>query len=137
MTNNNIPTGLSTEMIDALIANPGQVISKGDIHAATSTSPTQSIPIQGVKDLIPSVKDVDGNEANPSGQKVTKPNMAKNNTYREQEDARIRLEQERHAAELAELNASLDPKKLLASINSLNRKVNRLEKTIKELNSNG
>ena len=119
----NIPEGLTEEMLDDLINNPGQTVS----NAPKSYRPTTSIPLRGEKDLRPRVK---GQE---DAEKVTRPNMAKMNAIREREDALIRADRDRAAKEQKDIMDALEPKKLLATINALSRKVNRLEKQIKEL----
>ena len=125
-----IPEGLTEEMLDDLINNPGQTISNAPKHYRPSTS----IPLRGEKDLRPNVRSADGQLANPDGNKVSRPDMARMNAIREQEEALIRADREKTAKENKDIQDALEPKKLLATINALSRKVNRLEKQVKELN---
>ena len=127
----NIPEGLTAEMLDELVNNPGTTVSNA---APKHYTPSTSIPLRGEKDLRPCVRDSAGNLANPSGAKVTAPNMDRMNKIREQEEALIRADRDRAAKEQKDIQDALEPKKLLATINALNRKVNRLEKQVKELN---
>ena len=130
MTYPSIPEGLTEEMLDDLINNPGSTISNAPKHY----KPTTSIPLRGEKDLRPNVRDSSGALANPSGSKVTSPNMDRMNAIREQEEALIRADREKTLKETKDIQDALEPKKLLATINALSRKVNRLEKQVKELN---
>ena len=127
----NIPDGLTAEMLDELVNNPGTTVSNA---APQHYRPSTSIPLRGEKDLRPNVRSSSGDLANPSGGTVTAPNMDRMNAIREQEDALIRADREKAAKEQRDIQDALEPKKLLATINALNRKVNRLEKQVKELN---
>ena len=126
----NIPEGLTAEMLDELVNNPGATISNAPKHY----KPTTSIPLRGEKDLRPNVRDSSGALANPTGAKVSAPNMDRMNAIREQEEALIRADREKTAKENKDIQDALEPKKLLATINALSRKVSRLEKQVKELN---
>ena len=119
-----IPEGLTPEMLEDLVNNPGATISNAPKHYTPSTS----IPLRGEKDLRPRVK---GQE---DAERVTRPNMAKMNAIREQEEALIRADREKTIKENKDIQDALEPKKLLATINALSRKVSRLEKQVKELN---
>ena len=127
----NIPEGLTAEMLDELVNNPGTTVSNA---APKHYRPTASIPLRGEKDLRPNVRSSDGSLANPTGSKVTTPNMDRMNAIREQEEALIRADRAKAAKETKDIQDALEPKKLLATINALSRKVNRLEKQIKEIN---
>ena len=126
-----IPEGLTPEMLDELVNNPGQVVSNS---APKHYKPTTSIPLRAQKDLRPNVRDSSGHLANPDGTKVTAPNMDRMNKIREQEEALIRADREKAAKEQKDIMDALEPKKLLATINALSRKVNRLEKLVKQQN---
>ena len=52
-----IPEGLTKEMLDDLINNPGATISNA---APKHYTPTTSIPLRGEKDLRPGVRDSSG-----------------------------------------------------------------------------
>ena len=125
-----IPEGLTQEMLDELVNNPGQVVSNAPKHY----TPSASIPLRGEKDLRPNVRGSDGQLANPDGNRVSRPRMERMNAQREAEDALIRADREKAAKEQKDIQDALEPKKLLATINALSRKVNRLEKQFKELN---
>ena len=120
----NIPEGLTAEMLDELVNNPGSTVSNAPKHY----TPSASIPLRGEKDLRPRVK---GQE---NAEPVTRPNMDRMNKQREAEEALIRADREKAAKEQKDIQDALEPKKLLATINALSRKVNRLEKQVKELN---
>lgn len=126
-----IPEGLTAEMLDELVNNPGTTVSNAP---AQHFRPTTSIPLRGEKDLRPNVRDSAGALANPTGSKVTAPNMDRMNAQREAEEALIRADREKAAKEQRDIQDALQPKKLLATLNALSRKVNRLEKQVKELN---
>ena len=119
-----IPEGLTQEMLDELVNNPGSTVSNSPKHY----TPSASIPLRGEKDLRPRVKGQENAET------VTRPNMDRMNKQREAEEALIRADREKAAKEQKDIQDALEPKKLLATINALSRKVNRLEKQVKELN---
>ncbi|MDC0277601.1 hypothetical protein OAK87_01355 [bacterium] len=93
---------------------------------ATSFSPTQTIPITGAqKNLQARMKDADGN---PIEKRVSAPNTSKYN----------KLNAERKLAELdaqeaaAKESETLDPSKLLATMNAIDRRLRKIEKQLKE-----
>ena len=121
----NVPTGVTPEMLQAAIESPGQVVSNSPAQHFT---PSSSVPIDGyAKKVRPEVRGQEGQGL------VTRPNMAANNEKAEAEQQRIREEREAAAAEHAELQAVLNPQKLLAQLNALDRKTRRLERELKAL----
>ncbi len=125
-TNNNLPIGVTQEMIDVAIANPGVAVSNGDL--ATARTPVNTIAIRGAgKDLRPNVE---GNRPQEGLVDGPSPNFAKNLATTAQADAKAQLkvlEEEQKAKE------SLSNQALRRDLEAMRRAVKRLEKQVKEL----
>ena len=126
MSDNNIqlPAGITPEMAELARANPGEVISN---TANLSVTPSAHIPISGYgTNVRPRVK---GQE---NAGMVTAPNISKYNKA----DAERRLAQleaeEAAAKERESLEDVINPLKLKATLQAMSRKINRLEKQLKE-----
>ena len=116
-------------MAEAARNNPGEVVSNAP---RLSTEPRAHVPISGYgTSLKPRVK---GQEDAP---RVTAPNIQKYNKA----DAKRRLAvieaEEAAAKERDALQGVIDPVKLNATIQAMSRKINKLERQLKEQNSNG
>lgn len=120
----NLPDGITPEMVAAAVSNPGVVVSK---ESATSSSPQQSIPIDGYASGIkPNIKGNSGQVTGPS--KTLGSHLAKQaQRFAKEEAERLKDEDESKKA--------LSPQALRRDIEALRREVNRLKKQLKESNS--
>ena len=119
-----LPSGITPELAELARANPGEVVSN---TPRLSTEPRAHIPISGYgTNITPRVK---GQEDAP---RVTAPNISRFN--KADADRRLAEIEAKEAAikERESLQGVLDPVKLNAVIQSLSRKVARLEKQLKE-----
>ena len=124
MSTSNIPSGISEEMIQALVDNPGQTISNSPNGEATASPPRAQVPIKGYQsDIRPKVE---GNTELISG---LSSNFAKRLAKQAQTDsAASRKAQEKDQAE----KETLLPTALRRDIEALRRQVKRLEKQLKD-----
>lgn len=128
-TNNGGIAGLTQEMIDVAIANPGTAIIPSDYEQPSVSSPRQQVPLRGYgKQLRPNVEGnspmKDGLVSGPSAQ------FTKNLISSAQEEAKAALQQ---MTDRQEEKESLSNKALRRDLEAMRRQVKRLEKTIKEL----
>ena len=122
----NIPTGITPEMVEALVSNPGQTITPQDLKPQTFT-PTQRVGLRNeTKDIRPNVQ---GNKPNDGLIGGPSPNFATGLAKQAQKDA---------AAALKEIEENQKQKELLSTsslrrdLEALRRQVKRLEKQLKE-----
>ena len=124
-TNVILPEGVTLEMAEAARANPGQTISSAGVKHRV---PEAHVPITGYgTNLTPRVK---GQEDAP---RVTAPNISKyNKAHADRRLAEIEAEEKLEADHKA-LADYIDPVKLKATIQAMSRKINKLEKQLKEV----
>ena len=124
MTNSNIPEGITEEMIQAAISNPGMVVSR---ESATASAPKQHVPISGYgTNIRPNVA---GNEG-----LVTGPSKSLGSHLAKQAQDFAAAESKR-LAKVDEEKKALSPQAMRRDIEALRREVNRLKKQLKEINS--
>lgn len=128
-TNNTGISGLTQEMIDAAVANPGVAITSSDLEQASVSSPRQSVPIKsGLKDIRPNVE---GNHPGEDGLvSGVSDSFVKKLISTAQEDAAAALKELEDQAKTKE---SLSAEALRRDLEAMRRQIRRLEKTIKEL----
>ena len=98
----------------------------------TTFAPQSSTPIQVYgSSLTPRIRSAEGEVIEQ--QTVTKVNMARNNSNHEAEMLRLEVEREEHETEQKELRDWMDPSKLRAEIQYLQRSVKRLQKSLSAL----
>ena len=124
-------TDAAIEAIKAGEQVNGVVGSDGQFHSSASHfTPRASVPIQGHgKELKPQVRDKHGELVNPTGERVTAPDMSKNNSNHEAEKAQLQVEREA----LAEQRRRLAPAALVAELDDAKKRIAFLERAIKRL----
>ena len=115
--------GLTEEMINEAVNNPGQTVS----NQRQSFRPQESIPLRGAKNLRPNVKGQEGAAL------VTAPNMSRMNAIREEEEALIREHNEAVRAEKERQDFLLNPEALLNTLDTLEKRLGFLERANKKL----
>ena len=129
MSINNLPIGVTQEMIDVAVANPGVAVSNGDL--ATARTPVNTIAIRGAgKDLRPNVA---GNRPQEGLVDGPSPKFAKGLASTAQADAKAQMEalEKQHKEK-----ESLSNQALRRDVEALRRAVKRLEKQVKEAITN-
>ncbi len=126
---NNITSLFSEEQIQAMKAGENIAGSVNNGFTGPETyNITSSVPIAGYgTDIKPRIRDNKGNTI--IQERVSRPRV---NDYNAQ-DAKHKLEELNAQQKVAEEQAALDPKKILASLNALDRTVRRLSKQVKAL----
>jgi len=109
----------------------GGSMKTGTTAGASVYTPQVSTPIEGYgKSIRPRVA---GQDPNADGGLVTKPDLSKHISNHEEEMARIHaLEQDKRDHQ-RQLQEALEPSKLLAQLNAMDRKLRKLEKANKTL----
>ena len=127
---NETTIGFSPEEIEYM--KSGGTIG-GSMKNGTSANvytPQVSTPIEGYgKSLRPRVA---GQDPNADGL-VTKPDLTKHMSNHEEEMARIHAEEQEKRDHQRQLQEALEPSKLLAQLQVLDRKIRKLEKANKTL----
>lgn len=125
-TNNNLPTGITQDMIDAAIASPGVAVSNGDL--ATAKTPVNNISIRGAgKDLRPNVA---GNRPQEGLIEGPSPKFVKGLATSAQADAAAQL---KLIEDKQKEKESLSNQALRRDLEVMRRAVRRLEKQVKDL----
>ena len=128
MSINNLPIGVTQEMIDVAVANPGVAVSNGDL--ATARTPVNSIAIRGAgKDLRPNVE---GNRPQEGLVDGPSPKFIKGLATSAQADAAAQL---KLLDDRQKEKESLSNQALRRDVEALRRAVKRLEKQVKELST--
>ena len=124
----NIDNLLTPEQIEAAIAgvNVGGPVVNGVIEPKVFT-PTAHVPITGHgKDLKPRI-------TGPNGQIVEQPLVTRPNVDRfNQQAAQRNLKEIKDAEKASRDKESLDPSKLMATMNAIDRRLRKIEKQLKE-----
>ena len=126
MSTNNIPSGITQDMIDVAISNPGVAVSNGDL--ATARTPVNNISIRGAgKDLRPNVA---GNRPQEGLVDGPSPKFSKGLASSAQADAaaQLKLLEDRQKEK-----ESLSNQALRRDVEAMRRAVKRLEKQVKDL----
>ena len=120
----NIPAGVTPEMLELAINNPGEVVTNNE---ATKHTPSTSVDISpSAKGLRPQIG---GQVAGDDRISRPSPNLAERLSTG---DEKRRQEEQRRAEEQAEQSYALNPQTLRKDIEALRREVKRLAKQIKE-----
>ena len=123
----NIPAGVTPEMLEFAVNNPGEVISN---NQATKHSPSTSVDIspsaKGLRPQIGGQVAGDSRINGPSKNFAVKLAAADEQRIKEEQKRREEQEKENHA---------LNPQTLRKDLEALRREVKRLTKTIKEIQS--
>ena len=124
--NNNLPAGITQDMIDAAISNPGVAVSNGEL--ATAKTPVNNIAIRGAgKDLRPNVANNRPNERLIEG---PSPKFVKGLATSAQADAAAQL---KLLDDKQKEKESLSNQALRRDLEVMRRQVRRLEKQVKDL----
>ena len=128
---------LTPEQVESIKASGGfsGSMSGGlSFEPATTYTPAASVPISGYGHALrPRIKDA-GHDPNAEGL-VSKPNIDKYNAADAERKLKELEAQEALEREKEQLREVTDPRKLQATLQALSRKVNRLEKQLKEAQS--
>ena len=123
----NIPSGVTPEMLEAAINNPGEVVTN---NQATKHTPSTSVDISpSAKGLRPQIG---GQVAGDDRISRPSPNLAEKLSTG---DERRRKEEQKRREEQEELSYALNPQTLRKDLEVLKRQVARLTKQVKELQS--
>ena len=111
----------------------GQVLNTvNGVNAPTVHTPTTTNPIQGAgRDLKPRIRSKEGEVLYQ--EIVTRPNVDANNSTHAAQMLELAEKKDADAREQRELQAFLEPSRLMAEISYLTRTVKRLEKSVKSL----
>ena len=123
----NIPSGVTPEMLEMAINNPGEVVTNNE---ATKHTPSTSVDISpSAKGLRPQIG---GQVAGDARISRPSPNLAEKLSTG---DELRRKEEQRRAEEQEKESHALNPQTLRKDLEALRREVRRLNKTVKELTS--
>ena len=134
-TNSFDTSSLTDEQVNEIINNGGFHGSlKAGINVGacpTVITPTTHTPIEGYgKSIRPRTN---GQDPNAEGGLVTKPNLGVYTSNHETEMARLAAEEQDKREHQKHLQEALEPSKLLAQLNAMDRKIRKLEKANKDL----
>ena len=123
MTTPNLPEGITPEMVEAAVSNPGVVVSR---ESASASAPRKSIPISGYGSQVrPNTPGNKGLVNGPS--KSLGSHLAKQAQY-------FAAAESKRLAQADEDKKALSPQAMRRDIEALRREVNRLKKQLKEHN---
>ena len=134
MSKNNIPAGLSPEMVKQLIDNPGQTLGGIAGEAPTAFEPRTStdISIRADKGVRPNIA---GNDHDSSAERINRPSSKlADNLARGDEDRRASDKAQRD--EHLQLMKDIDPVAMSKQLAFLARKMDKLQKEINTLKRN-
>ena len=120
-----LPAGVTPEMAEAARNNPGEVVSNAP---RLSTEPRAHIPISGYGTNIRPNADVP---------RVVAPNISKYNKADAERRLAVIEAEEAAAKERESLQGVIDPVRLNRTLQAMSRKINKLERQLKEQNSDG
>ena len=134
-TNSFDTSNLTDEQVNEIINNGGFEGSlKAGINVGanpTVITPTVHTPISGYGHSIR--PRTNGQDPNTEGGLVTKPNLKLHMSNHEEQMAKLHAEEQERKDHQRQLQEALEPSKLLAQLNAMDRKIRKLEKANKDL----